>query len=149
MQVHGENSFTHPTCILSSFSQNASQILLPKRLSKRASTISFRKYKQKLVLLVIYLFNYDLLMQLSSCRRWLQDGFCQINKLEFYVSCNTFSFYAERKRKALQEYPSFWSACMFWYVLFNKNLIVVLHHGDNAFLFYFYVCIKSTLSTII
>ena len=59
---------SHPTCILSSFSQNASQILLPKRLSKCASTISFRKYKQKVALLVIYLFNYALLMQLSSCR---------------------------------------------------------------------------------
>ena len=32
---------------------------LPKRLWKCASPISFRKYKRKVVLLVIYLFNYD------------------------------------------------------------------------------------------
>ena len=56
-----KNSFTHPpSCILPSFSQNASRLLLPKRFWKCASTISFRKYKQKVVLLLlIYLFNYD------------------------------------------------------------------------------------------
>ena len=37
---------------------------------------------------------------------------------------------------------------MFWYVLFYKNLIV-LHHVDNNFLFYFEICIKFTLSAII
>ena len=40
-------------------SENASRLLLPKRLSKCASKISFRKYKQKVALLVTYLFNYD------------------------------------------------------------------------------------------
>ena len=44
---------TSPSCILLSFSKNASGSLLKKRLGKCASTISFRKYKQKLVLLVI------------------------------------------------------------------------------------------------
>ena len=45
--------FTHPpSCILSSFSQNASRLLLPKRLWKCASAISFRKHKRKLVLLL-------------------------------------------------------------------------------------------------
>ena len=56
-----KNSFTHPlSCILPSFSQNASLLLPPKRLSKCASTVSFRKYKRKVVLLVICLINYDL-----------------------------------------------------------------------------------------
>ena len=44
------------------FSKNASRLLLPKRFWKCLSTISFRKYKpdkQKVVLFVIYLFNYD------------------------------------------------------------------------------------------
>ena len=55
-----KNSFTHPPyCISPSFSQNTSWLLLPKRLWKCESTISFWKYKQKVVLLVIYLFNYD------------------------------------------------------------------------------------------
>ena len=57
-------------------------------------------------------------------------------------------FDAESKKKALQEYLSFCSPCIFCYVL-NKNLIVVFHQGDNSFLFYFYICIKFTLSTII
>ena len=65
------------------------------------------------------------------------------------VSCNTFLFYAESKKKTLQESPSFCSACIFWYVLFFKNLVVALHHGDNAFLCYFYICIKFKLSKII
>ena len=52
LQVNGKNSFTHtPSCILPSFSQNASRLLLPKRLWKCVSTISFRKYKRKVVLL--------------------------------------------------------------------------------------------------
>ena len=34
----------------------------------------------------------------------------------------------------------------FLYVLFYKNLMIVLHHGENAFLFYFYICINFTLS---
>ena len=41
-----------------------------------------------------------------------------------------------------QEHPSFYQlVCVFWYVLFYKNLIV-LHYGDNTFLFYFGICIK-------
>ena len=42
----------------------------------------------------------------------------------------------------------FFLACMFWYVLFDKTLIV-LHHGDNTFLFCFDICIKLTLSATI
>ena len=68
LQVYEKNSFTHPpSCILPSFSQNASRLLLLKRLWKYASTIFFRKFKQKVllvlvqvfVLLVICVLNYD------------------------------------------------------------------------------------------
>ena len=38
--------------------KNASRLLLPKWFWRCASTTSFRKYKQKVVLIVIYLFNY-------------------------------------------------------------------------------------------
>ena len=56
----GKKLFTHPSsCILPSFSQNASRLLLLKRFWKCASTISFRKYKWKVVLLLIYLFNHE------------------------------------------------------------------------------------------
>ena len=51
LQTYKKNYFTHPPwCILLSFSQNASRLLLPKRLWKCARTISFRKYKRKVVL---------------------------------------------------------------------------------------------------
>ena len=60
LQVYEENSFTHPpSCILPSFPQNASQ-LLSKEALKVCEHISFREYKWKVVLLVIYLFNDDL-----------------------------------------------------------------------------------------
>ena len=60
LQVYEENSFTYPpSCISPSFSKNASRLLLPQRLLKCANKISFRRYKQKVGLLVIYMFNYD------------------------------------------------------------------------------------------
>ena len=78
-QVNEETSFTHPpSCILPSFSKNTSRLLLRKSLSKCASTISFRKCKRKLVLLVNYLFNYD-----SS-----QSTFFMLN-MEFNVLLST------------------------------------------------------------
>ena len=55
-----KNSFTHlSSFILPSFSQNTSRSLLPKRLWKSESTVSFWKCKRKVLLLVFYLFNYD------------------------------------------------------------------------------------------
>ena len=58
LQVNAKNSFTHtPSCILPSFSkntlfsQNTSWSLLPKRLWKCESIISFQKYKRKVVIL--------------------------------------------------------------------------------------------------
>ena len=87
-----KNSFTHPSsCILPLFSQSASQLLLPRKLWKSVSTISFRKYKQKVVLLVIYLLNYD---SPTSTFFMLNIAFDVVlsrvfsNKLEFFVSCN-------------------------------------------------------------
>ena len=60
LQVYVKKIFTYPpSCILPSFSKNASRLLLPKRLLKCTSKISFRKCKQKLELLAIFLFNYD------------------------------------------------------------------------------------------
>ena len=88
LQVNEKNSFTHsPSCILPSFSKNTSRLLLPKSLWKCASTISFRKYKWKVVLLVIYLFNYD---SSKSTLFMLNMEFDVLlwNKLEFFISWN-------------------------------------------------------------
>ena len=94
--------FTHlPSCILPSFSKNASRLLLPKSLWKGASTLSFRKYKQKVLLLVIYNYDSSKSGDLSQLRRKKK----------------------ETKRKALQEHPSFCSNLMFWYVPFYKTPI--------------------------
>ena len=86
-QVCENNSFAYPpSCILPSFSKNASRLLPPKRLWKCASKIYFGRYKQRVVLLVIYLFNYDSLRQLASFWMWHLRFFWVrflSNKLEF------------------------------------------------------------------
>ena len=110
------------------------------RLWKCASAISFRKYKRKVVLLSIYLFNYNSSNSTFFIWIWhLTLSWIQYlsNKLEFFVFCNT---------KITRTF--FFLPCMFWYVFFYKNLIV-LYHGDNTFLFYFGICIKFTHSIII
>ena len=67
LQVYEKNFFTYPpSCIFSSFSKNTSRLLLPKRLWKCVGKIYFRKYKQKVVLLVIYLFIYEFSKPASS-----------------------------------------------------------------------------------
>ena len=125
LQVNEKNSFTHPSlCILPSFSKNRSELLLPKRLWKFESTISFWKCKWKVVLLVIYLFNYDssksifFMLNYGITFSW---GFSWVqflsNKLEFFVSCNYIKGYKAIIQR-LQEYPS--SCSVFWYVLFLK-----------------------------
>ena len=111
-----------PSCILPSFSQNASRLLLPKRLWKCASTISFPKYKQKVVLLVIYLFHYD---SSKSTFFMLNMAFDVVlstvltNKLQFL------------KRKDCKNILLFAQPVCFDLHLFNKKLIFH-HHGDNS-----------------
>ena len=100
---------------------------------KWASTISFRKYKWKVVLLVIYLFNYDsskstffmlnMVFDVLFLAFWVQF---LLHKLEFFVSCNN----------TITRTSSFCS--VFWSNFFKK--VIVLHHGDNNFLFYFDIC---------
>ena len=132
-----KSSFTHPpSCILPSFSQNASRLLLPKRSWKCESTISFWKCKRKVVLLVIYLFNYDssksTFFTLNyGIWRSLEHSFDQINWNSTFLAIIW----------RLQEHASFCS--VFWCVLFYKK-VIVLHHGNYDFFF----DIKLTLSTI-
>ena len=85
------SSFMHFTFTFSEYSR----LLFPQRLWKWASTISFRKCERKVVLLVIYLFNYDsskstffmlnmafVVLFLTFCVQFL------LYKLKFFVSCN-------------------------------------------------------------
>ena len=140
LQVDEKSSFTHPpSCILPSFSKNTSRLLLPKSLWKCASIISFRKYKRVTCNLPVQLkfLQVNFLHVEDAIESFLEYSFYQVNWNSF-VSCDV----------KLQEHPSFCSCSVFWYVLFYKNLIV-LHHGDNNFLFYFDICIKFTLSLII
>ena len=127
LQVNEKNSFTYPpSCILPSFSENAPWLLFPKRLWKCGTTISFRKYKWKVV---CYLFNYD-----SS-----KSTFFVLNMAFDVLLSTVFSFLAMQR---------FLFALYFDMYFFPQNLIV-LHHADNTFLFYFDICMKFTLSTII
>ena len=140
LQVDEKSSFTHPpSCILPSFSKNTSRLLLPKNLWKCASRISLRKYKRVTCNLPVQLkfLQVNFLHVEDAIESFLEYSFYQVNWNSF-VSCDV----------KLQEHPSFCSCSVFWYVLFYKNLIV-LHHGDNNFLFYFDICIKFTLSLII
>ena len=48
LQVNEKNSFANPpSCILPSFSKNASRLLLPKRLSKVCKQLFFQKKRAK------------------------------------------------------------------------------------------------------
>ena len=98
------------------------------------STIFFRKsskYKQKIVLLVIYLLNCNSSKSFSSC--WIRH---QINWSSSFLTI-----------QRLQEHL-FFAQLVCFAMYFLKNHIV-LHHGNNTFLFYFDTCFKFTLSTII
>ena len=99
LKINKKNSFTQPSFMLLHFRatfptssfifSEYTQLGLPKRLSKCASTISFRKYKRKVV---IYLFNYDsfkstFFMFWIWCLTFSWVQFLS-HKLEFFVPCN-------------------------------------------------------------
>ena len=52
----------------------------------------------------------------------------------------------QKLKESITRIFSFCSACIFKNVLFYKNKIVI-HYGENVFLFYFDLCVKFTLST--
>ena len=110
-----------------------SRLLFLKRLWKWASTISFMKYKQKVVLLVIYLFNYDSSKSTFFMLSMLFDVLVLtfvlflLYKFEFFLSCNS-----------IISGTFFFLLCVFSCKFF-KN-VIVLRHGDNNFLFYFNIC---------
>ena len=120
MEVYEKNSFTHPlSCILLSFSQNASRLFLSKSLWKCASTISF-------TILTIHL------SLLSSCWLWhLMFSWVQFlsNKLESFVSCNI---------KLLLCIL----ICTFFIKTYLFSIMVII-------IFCYDICIKFTLLTIV
>ena len=136
LQVDKNSSFTHPlSYILPSFSRSASRLLFSLFESVRVQFLSGNING----LLVIYLFNYNS-SKSTPCWRcnwtfsWVQFLSNKLKLIRF-LRCKITG-------------TSFCSCSVFWYVIFYKNLIV-LHHGDNNFLFYFDICIKFTLSLII
>ena len=133
-------SFTyHPSCILPSFSKNPSQLLLPKRLWNCSVATVSSKYKQNVVLLVIYLFNYN---SSKSTSFMMSVAF---NFVLVRFSSSKLEFIAIQR---LQKH-SFFPACVFWYVVRFNEKLTVLHHEYNTFLFYFDICIKLTISATI
>ena len=123
--------FAHPLpCILPSFSHDASWLILPKRRWKCVRTFSSRKYKQKVVLLVIYQFSHDSSVNFLHFEygvwiwRFLGYSFCQIN----FIS----SFLAIPYKDYRNILPFALCSDMFF---FYKNLIV-LDHVDNNFIFW-------------
>ena len=75
--------------IIHKIHRNASQLILPKRLWKCASTLYFMKYKRKVVLLVIYLFNYGSSKSIFFMLNMISDVVLStIFVNNFLVSCN-------------------------------------------------------------
>ena len=97
LQVNKKNSFTNPPSgIWPSFSKNASRLILPKRLSKVC--------EQTVVLLVIYLLNYNSSKSTSFMLN-MSLGFV-LNTVfvkEIGISCNAL--------QRLQKRSSFLSLC--------------------------------------
>ena len=140
LQVYKKNSFIHcPSFMYLAFIFPECFTITSSEEALCASTISFRKYNEKVVLLVIYLFNYDSPNSPFFMLNMVFDveySLCQINWNSSFLAI-----------QRLQGYRSFGS--VFWYVIFKENLIVqvVLHCSD--IIFYFDICIKFMLSTII
>ena len=126
--------------------QNASRLFLQKRLWSCESTIYFRKYNGKVVLLVIYLFNKDSSKSIFFMLNIAFDVVLSTVFLSLSCQINWISLFLAIQR--LQQHPSFCWACVFWYQLFYKNLIV-LRHGANNFPNYFNIWIKFKLLTTI
>ena len=119
-----------PSSTLPSFSQSVSRLLISKRLWKCADTIFFRKYRWKVPLPVLYLFNYD------SCK----SNLFMLN-MAFDFALNTiFVKYILRFLK-YEDYENilvFAQPVCFDMYFSNKSLIVFLH-GDTSSSFLTYV----------
>ena len=100
-----------------SFFKNASRLLLPKRLWKSASKFSFRKYKQKILWLIIYLFHYD---SSKSTSFMLNVAFDLILSTVFVKWTRTYC-------NTNIANTFFFSQPVFWYVvLLKKKLIAII-----------------------
>ena len=133
LQVNKKNFFTNPpSCILPSFSKNASRLLLPKRLLKVWSKIFFRKNEQGAAILVTYLLNHDSSKSTSFMLNMV-FGFVlsTVFVKQIGISCNTL--------QGLQKRSSFLSLCFDWYVVFFDKKLIFLHYGDNTFLLFWHL----------
>ena len=106
---------------------------------KCAIKIFFRKYEQKLVLLVIYLFNCD----------WSKSTFFMLNMAFGFVLSTVFvkqvGSYCNTLQR-LQKPSSFLNLCFdMYYFLIKSKLFSIM---GKTFLFRFDICIKHTVSAI-
>ena len=110
------------------------QEYLPAEHIRMTSSVNFGRFSRSLLLQ-----GTSGKLLIFSCTS------CRIPTTRYNKKYFTSAFISFTSNIKSEEHPSFCS--VFSYVLFCKNLIV-LHHGDNNFLFYFDICIKFTLSTI-
>ena len=132
LQVNEKNSLKDPPpCILPSFSQNTSQLLLLKWLWKFESTTASWKCKRKVLLLVIYLFIQVNFLHVDIWYLKFSWGFPWVhflsNKLGFFVSCNNIS------NNIKITGTSCFALC--FDMPFHKK-VIVLHHSHYTFLFW-------------
>ena len=141
LQADEKSSFTHPHILLHVFCLHFLRIHHNYFFQRVFESVRAQFLSGNISgLLVIYLFNYNSskstpcwrcnwtfswVQFLSNKLKLIRFLRCKITKTSFFCSCSVFG-----------------------YVLFYKNLIV-LHLCDNNFLFYFDICIKFTLSSII
>ena len=123
--------FLHIFCLHSLLTHN--NYFFRKSLWNCACKISFRKYKQKVVLLAIYLFN---------CSSSKSTSFMLNVAFDFVLvrfSSNKLECIAMQR---LQKHSSFLIVCVLICSILNKKLIA-LHHNDILF----YSILRSVLNT--
>ena len=118
------------------FSLNGSLLLLPKRIWNCVSTFSFRKYKRKVVLLAIYLFNQDsskstLFMQNMTFDVVLSTVFVKQTSWNSSFFAIHFCSTQKVKRKHYQNILLFAQS-----VCFDMYLFVTLFRDENSVSFF-------------
>ena len=125
------------------FSERITITSSEEAFQKSASTHFFWKYKQKVVLLAIYLFNYNsskstLFIQTMTFDVVLSTIFVKLANWSPSFLVVRFCSTQKVKRNHYKNVLPLCSACIFWYVI----LIDVFHHCDDFY-------IKFTISAII
>ena len=123
LQVNEKNSLTNPpSCILPSFSKNASQLLLPKRLLKVCEQKNFQEKRAKSSVT-------------SNLPVELRFIWSQLPSFWIWYSALSWVRFLSRKLEFIaihykDKKTFFFSQPVFWYVVVFDKKLIVLHHGD-------------------